>query len=373
MGATPPAGGQFRHLFTGVETIDSIGLCRIFLVLFLFFIVSQACDDDDDDHEDHLPADDDDNNDNNDTADEDFGFVVFSRFNGENVELLRLDEPLREPTVLIADGFNRFPTVSPDGKTIVFDSNLHDPDPGATLATMLYRLPSTGGSPERITDEDWLVVTEDRAVFSPDGSLIAYVRTSAVEAPPFYERIWFIDADGGNRRALYPGDTTPRNDYAPAFSPDGKRLVYLSETDTFFGEIFIADLSTTPATREQLTESVASVVAGNYRPFFDASGQWLFFESSRDDGYGLYRLPAAGGTPELVWEIGLTAEGPLQGMAAVSDIRPGYDRCGLAASQVVTDVERIVLINDFTQDFALEAITDATQDCFHPFWWRPTI
>jgi hypothetical protein len=167
-----------------VETIDSIGLCRIFLVLFLFFIVSQACDDDDDDHEDHLPADDDDNNDNNDTADEDFGFVVFSRFNGENVELLRLDEPLERTTVLIADGFIASPPSVRTPKTS-FSTPISMIRSRRDSGTMLYRLPKyrrfAGANHRRRIG--WSS-PRTRAVFSPDGSLIAYVRTSAVEAPP---------------------------------------------------------------------------------------------------------------------------------------------------------------------------------------------
>ena len=64
---------------------------------------------------------------------------------------------------------------------------------------------------------------------SPDGSRVAYVRTSMdIMTDRGRRTIWVVDTDGGNHRPLVSG----QGDYSsPRWSPSGDRLAYLSNRD----------------------------------------------------------------------------------------------------------------------------------------------
>ena len=64
---------------------------------------------------------------------------------------------------------------------------------------------------------------------SPDGSRVAYVRTSMdIMTDQARRAIWVVDTNGGNHRPLVSG---PGNFSSPRWSPSGDRLAYLSNRD----------------------------------------------------------------------------------------------------------------------------------------------
>jgi len=64
---------------------------------------------------------------------------------------------------------------------------------------------------------------------SPDGSRIIYVRQFAdVMTDRYYSNLWIVNFDGSGHRPLTTGH---QNDSSPRWSPDGTRLVYLSDVD----------------------------------------------------------------------------------------------------------------------------------------------
>ena len=64
---------------------------------------------------------------------------------------------------------------------------------------------------------------------SPDGSRVAYVRTSMdIMTDQARRAIWVVDTNGGNHRPLVSG---PGNFSSPRWSPTGDRLAYLSNRD----------------------------------------------------------------------------------------------------------------------------------------------
>jgi dipeptidyl aminopeptidase/acylaminoacyl peptidase len=70
-----------------------------------------------------------------------------------------------------------------------------------------------------------LFVTD--AQLGPDGRRIAFVVTSlSEERDEYLSSIWMVDTDGGGPRRFTAG---PRRDTEPRWSPDGRRLAFLSE------------------------------------------------------------------------------------------------------------------------------------------------
>jgi len=81
---------------------------------------------------------------------------------------------------------------------------------------------------------------------------------------------------------------------APAFSPDGRKLVLtLGGVDGNL-DINVLDLATRKATR--LTTNRAIDTEGTWSP----DGRSIYFTSDRSGGPQVYRIPVAGGTPERI-------------------------------------------------------------------------
>ena len=100
-------------------------------------------------------------------------------------------------------------SVSPDGKTMVFD-----------VLGDLYTLPIAGGTATRIVGG---LSFESQPVFSPDGKTIAFLsdRTGV-------ENLWIANADGSNPRAVSKDGLTrdrPEIMVSPSWTPDGQYIV----------------------------------------------------------------------------------------------------------------------------------------------------
>jgi len=98
---------------------------------------------------------------------------------------------------------------------------------------------------------------------SPDGKTLAFaVTTSDLARAKRSTKIWVMDADGQNARALTNGD----GDGAPRFSPDGKQLAFVRDSN-----IYLLPLAGGEA--KQLTS--ASTGAGD--PLWSPNGKWIAF------------------------------------------------------------------------------------------------
>ena len=134
---------------------------------------------------------------------------------GRSYRLMTLDLSTGRTAPLLADfaGSAALPDFSPDGRRLAFtgkrtmgwDAFLADLKSGEIRAL------STGGK-------------SCRPRFSPDGSKIAYVSSIADRKGD----IWLVDPDGGGRKRLT--DRPETYDYFPAWSPDGKWIVFASGT-----------------------------------------------------------------------------------------------------------------------------------------------
>jgi dipeptidyl aminopeptidase/acylaminoacyl peptidase len=196
------------------------------------------------------------------------------------------------------------PRWSPDGRRLAFVSNRDGEDEKAHGE--LYVLPADGGEPRRLTEGNQGV---ESIAWSPDSSRIAFARRVQDEAyeeederrrpPRRFDRVFFkldgvgwtgdrrkqlfvLDVDGGNERQLTSGDC--END-EPAWSPDGKRIVFTSmrgdRWDVDFVEaLYELDVDSEGAEPRRLTPPDESAAGAS----FSADGTLIAYIHSPEDG-----------------------------------------------------------------------------------------
>jgi TolB protein len=130
----------------------------------------------------------------------------------------------------LTDGVNdSWASWSPDGTQIVFASTRYDPavegcEPGFPhefrCPTDIYVMDDDGSNVVRLTDDP---AGEFMPRWSPDGSLIAFVREGDLAAGT-YEAVYAMRPDGSDVRRVSSGDRG--SDFWPSWSPDGSRIVF---------------------------------------------------------------------------------------------------------------------------------------------------
>jgi len=107
-----------------------------------------------------------------------------------------------QPCQLTDGEFDFWPSWSPDGKAIVFES-----------LGGLYTITVKGGTPKRITPN---TLYAQQPAWSPDGIWIAFSSNG---------KLSIISPDGSSIQDV----TTGKNDLAPSWSPDSKKLFFISK------------------------------------------------------------------------------------------------------------------------------------------------
>ena len=106
-------------------------------------------------------------------------------------------------------GLHAYPSVSPDGRQVVFSSDRGD---GKRLNLWVQPTNEAGGEAVRLTSAD---ADDTEAAWSPDGKLLAFRSTRDVGGV-----FLMLASGGGAARLIGPAGRGPR------FSPDGKYLLY---------------------------------------------------------------------------------------------------------------------------------------------------
>jgi dipeptidyl aminopeptidase/acylaminoacyl peptidase len=183
------------------------------------------------------------------------------------------------------------PRWSPDGRWLAFVSN-RDGEDEKQAKGQLYVLPADGGEPRRLTDGKASVET---IVWSPDSSRIAFARRVPDEAyeeeddrkraPRRFTRVFYkldsvgwigdrrrhlfvVGLDGDDERQLTSGDC---ENEGPAWSPDGKRLVFSSmrgdRWDVEFNEaLYELDVDSEGSEPKRLTQPDESASSASFSP-----------------------------------------------------------------------------------------------------------
>ena len=167
------------------------------------------------------------------------------------------------PVQLTFGGGDTNPAWSPDGKKILYTS-------GGGSEPHIYLMNPDGSGQQRLFINDTSILSEYGAVWSPDGTRVAFVGvTQSVSDPESYDsNIYTAKVDGSEPPALVVADASYESELA--WSPDGTKLAYTR----MFGEsvIHFANLNGTPSGMAPLTDG-----EHNSSPSWSPDGSQLAF------------------------------------------------------------------------------------------------
>ena len=171
-----------------------------------------------------------------------------------------------------------FPAWSPNGRTIAF-AGVRD----------VYTIPARGGRPKNLTrsPRPWLLRTTP--AYSPDGRAIAI----SASTDAYNSDVFLLRADGSAMRRLTRSQGThdrQGEEHAPDFSPDGKRIVFVSNRD---GNFELYAIGVDGRNERRLTRTRG---ANEDNPRFSADGTRILYAH---DGLIAHMGASGGGAREL--------------------------------------------------------------------------
>jgi Tol biopolymer transport system component len=215
---------------------------------------------------------------------------------GVNLGTIRVDGSGRRRVTRNLSG--RSPAWAPDGRTIFFERSFPTRGGVGPSCNSIYRVSASGGRASRVTNSlasPSSPHSHDNPAVAPDGRRIAFSDWDGCEGGTVQPRLRVVDLNGQPTSDLR---LLPRNGYhpdpersTPAWSPDGKRIVYRKNSD-----LTIANSDGSDEHR---------IVSGggwlHYdRPAWSRDGRWIAFTRGNargffivgPDGTGLRRLGA---------------------------------------------------------------------------------
>ena len=185
-----------------------------------------------------------------------------------------------------------------------FDGRGYRPDardPAASPPEELFVVSREGGTPRQLTR---LGVDVEAVAWRPDASALVVTANAHQRDEYTYERadLWLVPLEGEAKRLTDDG----YHHEAPAFSPDGRSLVFRRELG--LSKVIEAKQSKgspTDVYRMDFDGGALQNLTGEWDripgdPAWSAHGRWIFFEAGVGGETHLFRLPAAGGRVEQV-------------------------------------------------------------------------
>ncbi|MCE9679666.1 amidohydrolase family protein [Shewanella sp. AS1] len=188
--------------------------------------------------------------------------------------------PFKQAKIDVNEGTWMNVSVSPDGKTIVFD-----------LLGDIYQMPISGGQAKPLAQG---IAWQMQPVYSPDGKYIAF--TSDEDGG---DNIWIMEADGSNPRPVT--QETFRLLNSPAWSPDSQYLIgrkhFTGSRSLGAGEVWLyhvaggtgVKLTERPNEQKDLGEPAYSP-DGRYVYFSQDDTPGKTFHYSKDSVKGIYKI-----------------------------------------------------------------------------------
>jgi eukaryotic-like serine/threonine-protein kinase len=244
------------------------------------------------------------------------GRIVYSSRTGENWDIWIVNSDGSQPRQLTADAFvDHQPTVSPDGRYIVFQSN-------RAGSRNIWRIDADGSNPKQLTQGK----DDDAApVCSADGRSVVFMSRRSGKWT-----IWKVGMDGGT-----PAQLTDRSAEWPIVSPDGKSIAYFYLDEQANNQPKLAIINYEDGQAVKTIDLPRSV-----QPLAFA---WM------PDGRSVAFVDNATGILN-VWSISIDGGGPLRQLTDFkSDFINSFAvaRDGKIAAYRVSATRDIVLIKDF--------------------------
>ena len=141
--------------------------------------------------------------------------------------------------------------------------------------------------------------------WSPDGKSLAFTSNRSQPDPDrnFNTDVWAVAADNSDKGA-HPTQITnnPGADHSPAWSPDGKWIAFVSQTDAKAIDYATEHLSIAPSSGGEARVLTAAFDRSVRHPRFSSDGRSIFFIAEDEGTQNLCRIAVTGG--EIVRAIG---------------------------------------------------------------------
>lgn len=160
--------------------------------------------------------------------------------------------------------------------------------------THLYVFNVSAKTTTQITSGDF---DDSEPAWSPDGKSLAFSSNRTPDADANYKsHIWVVAADNTDEGAhLTQVTPDPGPDSAPAWSPDGKWIAYVTELDPhlfYYNTRHLAVVASAGGQAKVLTLAFDRSIR---RPRFSNDGKYIYFTAEDDGTQNLCRIPTGGG------------------------------------------------------------------------------
>ncbi len=215
-------------------------------------------------------------------------FFYSSNMDGGNFDIyLRLMGDITTVRLTAHPSKDTSPVISPDGRRVAFVSFRDDPEGDIFIIKLkpeeLLKRASSGEeippldntavniTAEKNPDTGVIInIKDSNPCWSPDGKLLAFSSSKDGNGS-----IWLMERDGSSKRKI-----SPKDGFYPAFSPDGKKIVYTSYSDNIYGDIYSVEIAAGKSERLTTGDSI------KLYPSYSGGSDKIIYSSIENDTNG---------------------------------------------------------------------------------------